>query len=160
MGSRHLRFMTFLAPNMFPVYQFIADYVGKKLSYTTELIVGTSFDQFAAGEADAGTTCRTAGRACAARRTVRGQADLLLRCDRPFRQPFPKICRPAWVLMVVQRTRLALRLQCDLSPAGDDWRNARLFRQDSPGGVSPEVDPYGLRGRDRRLGHRLAGAGD
>jgi phosphonate transport system substrate-binding protein len=57
MGSPHLRFLTFLAPNMFPVYQYIADYVGKKLGCTTEIAVGESFDQFAAGEADAGFIC-------------------------------------------------------------------------------------------------------
>jgi phosphonate transport system substrate-binding protein len=57
MTNSRLRFATFLAPNMFPVYQFIADYVGQKLNYTTELSVGSSFDQFAAGQTEVGFIC-------------------------------------------------------------------------------------------------------
>jgi phosphonate transport system substrate-binding protein len=52
-----LRFVTFLAPNMKPVYQFIADYVAEKLGFPTTLTVGTSFDQFALGQADVGFIC-------------------------------------------------------------------------------------------------------
>jgi phosphonate transport system substrate-binding protein len=52
-----LRFATFLAPNMLGVYRFVADYVGEKLGRRTELFVGSSFDQFAAGEADVGFIC-------------------------------------------------------------------------------------------------------
>src|SRR5579859_427051 len=52
-----LRFVTFLAPNLKTVYQFIADYVALKLDYPTTLTVGTSFDQFALGLADVGFIC-------------------------------------------------------------------------------------------------------
>ncbi|MBE7553259.1 MAG: PhnD/SsuA/transferrin family substrate-binding protein [Anaerolineales bacterium] len=52
-----IRFATFLAPNMRPVYQFIADYVGQSLGCSTKLAVGASFDQFAAGESDIGFIC-------------------------------------------------------------------------------------------------------
>lgn len=52
-----IRFATFLAPNMLPVYQFIADYIGQSLGCPTELAVGDSFDQFAAGESDIGFIC-------------------------------------------------------------------------------------------------------
>lgn len=52
-----LRFATFLAPSMFPIYQFIAAYVGEKLNCPTELTVGDSFDQFAAGQLEAGFIC-------------------------------------------------------------------------------------------------------
>jgi phosphonate transport system substrate-binding protein len=52
-----LRFVTFLAPNMLGVYLFVADYVGQKIGVRTELIVGSSFDEFAAGEADIGFVC-------------------------------------------------------------------------------------------------------
>ena len=52
-----IRFATFLAPNMQPVYEFIVRYVGEKLNRPTTLIVGSSFDQFAAGEADVGFIC-------------------------------------------------------------------------------------------------------
>jgi phosphonate transport system substrate-binding protein len=52
-----LRFVTFLAPNMLPVYRFLADYVGEKLGCRTNLIIGASFDQFESGEADLGFIC-------------------------------------------------------------------------------------------------------
>ena len=39
-----LRFGTFLAPNMLPVYQMIADEVGKGLGMTTDLIVETDYE--------------------------------------------------------------------------------------------------------------------
>ncbi len=52
-----LRFATFLAPNMFPVYRYIAEYVGKALNLPTQLVTGSSFDQFRSGEVDAGFLC-------------------------------------------------------------------------------------------------------
>ena len=52
-----IRFVTFLAPNMIGVYRFVADYVGRKVGARTELTVGSSFDQFVAGEADVGFIC-------------------------------------------------------------------------------------------------------
>ena len=57
MSDLTLRFATFLAPNMLPVYQFVAGYVGEKLGCRTELAVGTSFDQFESGQADVGFIC-------------------------------------------------------------------------------------------------------
>lgn len=41
---RHLRFGTFLAPNMMPVYQAIADEVGASLGVSTELVVETDYE--------------------------------------------------------------------------------------------------------------------
>ena len=49
-----LRFATFLAPNMAPVYRFLADRIGRRLGCRVELVVGRSFDQFQAGEVDLG----------------------------------------------------------------------------------------------------------
>jgi len=49
-----LRFATYLAPSIEPVYRFVAAETGRRLSVETELIVGRSFDQFAAGEVDVG----------------------------------------------------------------------------------------------------------
>lgn len=57
MWKNPIRFATFLAPNMLPVYRFISAYTGKKLGLHTELFVGTSFNQFAAGQADVGFIC-------------------------------------------------------------------------------------------------------
>jgi phosphonate transport system substrate-binding protein len=57
MSGIPLRFATFLAPNMLPVYEFVADYVGKELGCEVELTVGSSFDQFEAGQADIGFIC-------------------------------------------------------------------------------------------------------
>jgi phosphonate transport system substrate-binding protein len=55
--SAKLRIATFLAPNMLPVYEFIVDALGRALNRDTELVVGTSFDQFGNGEVDAGFIC-------------------------------------------------------------------------------------------------------
>jgi phosphonate transport system substrate-binding protein len=52
-----LRFATFLAPNMAPVYRFLADRIGRRLDRKVELVVGRSFDQFEQGEADLGVIC-------------------------------------------------------------------------------------------------------
>jgi phosphonate transport system substrate-binding protein len=52
-----LRFATFLAPNMLPVYRFLADRIGNRLGRPVELVVGRSFDQFEQGEADLGVIC-------------------------------------------------------------------------------------------------------
>jgi phosphonate transport system substrate-binding protein len=52
-----LRFATFLAPNMLPVYRFLADRIGERLGRRVELVVGRSFDQFERGEADLGVIC-------------------------------------------------------------------------------------------------------
>jgi phosphonate transport system substrate-binding protein len=57
MTHHPLRFVTFLAPNMFGVYRFVADYVAERLGCRTELTVGYSFDQFASEEADIGFIC-------------------------------------------------------------------------------------------------------
>jgi phosphonate transport system substrate-binding protein len=56
-SSRALRFATFLAPSIYPVYQAVADYVARHLGVETELSVGTSFEQFAHGVADLGFIC-------------------------------------------------------------------------------------------------------
>src|SRR5215213_9804169 len=52
-----LRFATFLAPNMLPVYRFLTDRIGHRLRRPVELVIGSSFDQFEAGEADLGVIC-------------------------------------------------------------------------------------------------------
>ena len=56
MGPRALRFTTFLAPNMRGVYDFITRYVGGRLGRRTELVVGTSYDDWAGG-AEVGFLC-------------------------------------------------------------------------------------------------------
>lgn len=45
MVSRVLRFATFLAPNMLPLYAFVARYVQARLGIPTELIVGSSYER-------------------------------------------------------------------------------------------------------------------
>jgi phosphonate transport system substrate-binding protein len=56
-GGTPLRFATFLAPNMLPVYRFLADRIGDRLGHPVELVVGSSFDQFEHGQADLGVIC-------------------------------------------------------------------------------------------------------
>src|SRR5579859_5505880 len=55
--TQPLRFVTFLAPNMKPVYQFIADTIAQKLNHPTLLSDGVSFDEFALDQADVGFIC-------------------------------------------------------------------------------------------------------
>jgi len=52
-----LRFATFLAPNMLPVYRFLAERISDRLGRPVELVAGTSFDQFEHGQADLGVIC-------------------------------------------------------------------------------------------------------
>lgn len=54
---RPLRIATFLAPNLRPVYQHVADAVARQLGVPAELVTGGSFEQFARGELDAGFIC-------------------------------------------------------------------------------------------------------
>jgi phosphonate transport system substrate-binding protein len=54
---RPLRFATFLAPNLLPVYRFLAEQISHRLGRPVELVVGTSFDQFERGQADLGVIC-------------------------------------------------------------------------------------------------------
>jgi phosphonate transport system substrate-binding protein len=56
-GGSPLRFATFLAPNMLPVYRFLADRIGDRLGRPVELVAGGSFDQFEQGQADLGVLC-------------------------------------------------------------------------------------------------------
>ena len=51
------RFATFLAPNMAPVYRFLADRISDRLGHAVKLVVGSSFDQFEHGQADLGVIC-------------------------------------------------------------------------------------------------------
>ena len=44
-----LRFGTFLAPNMLPMYQAIAEEVGRRLAIETEFVVETDYDVCAQG---------------------------------------------------------------------------------------------------------------
>ena len=52
-----LRFATFLAPNMLPVYRCLADRLAQHLGRPVQLTVGTSFEQFQRGDADLGVIC-------------------------------------------------------------------------------------------------------
>lgn len=52
-----IRFATYLAPNMYPVYQCVADYVGRQLGCRTELAVGEVFTAFASGDVDVAFIC-------------------------------------------------------------------------------------------------------
>jgi phosphonate transport system substrate-binding protein len=47
MIRRLVRFATFLAPAMQPVYEFIAHHVGERLGVATELVVGECYDELA-----------------------------------------------------------------------------------------------------------------
>jgi phosphonate transport system substrate-binding protein len=52
-----LRFATYLAPNLYETYEYIARYVGEKVGQPTALTVGHSFDEFAEGQVEVGFIC-------------------------------------------------------------------------------------------------------
>ncbi|HEX8218437.1 MAG TPA: PhnD/SsuA/transferrin family substrate-binding protein [Chloroflexia bacterium] len=55
--SKLLRFATFLAPSIRPVYEAVAGYVGRELGCDTMLVEGRSFGEFAEGACDFGFIC-------------------------------------------------------------------------------------------------------
>ncbi|HLJ32198.1 MAG TPA: PhnD/SsuA/transferrin family substrate-binding protein [Ktedonobacteraceae bacterium] len=52
-----LRFATYLAPNIYDAYAFIARSVGEKIGLPAHLAVGQSFNAFACGQVDVGFLC-------------------------------------------------------------------------------------------------------
>lgn len=56
-SDQPLRFATFLAPNMLPVYERVVAYIGQRLGCAATLAEGTSFSDFARGKIDAGFIC-------------------------------------------------------------------------------------------------------
>lgn len=52
-----IHFATYLAPNIYDTYAYIARYVGEKIGQPTTLIVGRSFDQIADGQVDVAFMC-------------------------------------------------------------------------------------------------------
>ncbi len=60
-GSRRwpsaLRFVTFLAPNLYPFYEFIAHHAGRQLGLLTELAVGSSYDELNSPAVDVAFVC-------------------------------------------------------------------------------------------------------
>jgi phosphonate transport system substrate-binding protein len=60
-GSRRqrnaLRFATFLAPNLFPLYEFIAHHAGRRLGLPTELAVGSCYAQLTTKAVDVAFVC-------------------------------------------------------------------------------------------------------
>jgi phosphonate transport system substrate-binding protein len=53
---RPLRFATFLAPNLYPLYAYLTGYIGRRLGVPAELFVGTSYRQMLT-RADVGFLC-------------------------------------------------------------------------------------------------------
>ena len=60
-GPRHrqspLRFVTFLAPNLLPLYEFIALHAGRQLGLSTEMAVGSSYAQLSSRAVDVAFVC-------------------------------------------------------------------------------------------------------
>jgi phosphonate transport system substrate-binding protein len=52
-----LRFATYLAPNIYETYDFIARYAGEKIGRPAKLTVEQSFNAFACGQVDVGFLC-------------------------------------------------------------------------------------------------------
>ena len=90
-----IRFATFLAPTIYPTYEYIARSIGEKVGYPTRLSVGQSFEEIVAGQVDVGFLCclpyvqlvdapvssiETASGTCFAGRALSEQAGVLFRC--------------------------------------------------------------------------------
>jgi phosphonate transport system substrate-binding protein len=60
-GSRRqqnaLRFVTFLAPNLYPFYEFLAHHAGRRLGLPTEMAVGSSYAQLGSQAVDVAFVC-------------------------------------------------------------------------------------------------------
>jgi phosphonate transport system substrate-binding protein len=52
-----LRFVTFLAPNLYPLYEFIAHHAGRQLGLPTDLAVGSSYAQLSSQAVDVAFVC-------------------------------------------------------------------------------------------------------
>jgi phosphonate transport system substrate-binding protein len=58
LGRRSLlRFVTFLAPNLFPFYEFIAHHAGRRLGLPTELAVGSAYAELSGAGVDVAFVC-------------------------------------------------------------------------------------------------------
>jgi phosphonate transport system substrate-binding protein len=57
MANQPLRFLTFLAPNLFLVYQYIVDYLARNLGCQADLSLGTSFDPLQTGQVEGAFFC-------------------------------------------------------------------------------------------------------
>ena len=118
-----LRFATFLAPNMLPVYRFLAERIAQRLGRPVQAVLGSSFDQFEHGQADlgvlraavclAGRPPPPAGRATSRPGAGRGALwrppGLLLQRDRPPRQPHHPHPAATGPLVGPQRARSPFR---------------------------------------------------
>jgi len=56
-GQNALRFVTFLAPNLYPFYEFIAHHAGCRLGLPTELAIGFSYAELSGGAVDVAFVC-------------------------------------------------------------------------------------------------------
>jgi phosphonate transport system substrate-binding protein len=52
-----LHFVTFLAPNLYPLYEFITCHAGRRLGLPTQLAVGSSYAQLSSREVDVAFVC-------------------------------------------------------------------------------------------------------
>jgi phosphonate transport system substrate-binding protein len=55
MIRQKVRVASFLAPNMWPIYEFIVGYISSKLNYEMELVVGSTYDEL--GHSDFSFVC-------------------------------------------------------------------------------------------------------
>ena len=55
--NKSFRFMTFLAPKLYPLYSYLTGYVSRKLGIKSEFVMGRSYAQLQRGEADVSFVC-------------------------------------------------------------------------------------------------------
>jgi len=55
--NQRLRFITYLAPKLYPLYSYLTGYVSRKLGVQSEFVMGSSYAQLQRGEADVSFVC-------------------------------------------------------------------------------------------------------
>ena len=170
-----LRFATFLAPSMEPVYAWIAEAVAAGLGTTAELHVGRSYEELADGRADLAFLCGlpyvhladapTPFVVPVAAPVLEGEryrgrpiyfSDVIVAADSPFRS-FEELRGASWAFNEPDSQSGFGVVRAHLAGLGSD---PGLLRARGGGRLPRHGDPHGGRGRGGRRCHRLPGAGD
>ena len=146
-----LRFGTYLAPNILPVYQAVTEAVGRRLGIETELVVETDYESCAHDRNEVCFVCSLPyvefeRRGLSAGRPGRGAGLEGERYgDRPIYfsdvivppgESVQVLPGPAPPLLGLQRAAVALRLWHHPLPPRPTWRDAGVLRRGHRGGLS------------------------
>jgi phosphonate transport system substrate-binding protein len=114
MTKHKARVVSFLAPNMLPIYDFTISYVSQKLNYPMELVVGTQY-----AELDGADFCFICGLPYVLRTAPRSDASAITAIIGPVLQGKRYQNRPIYFSDVIVRQDSPLQSFADLR--GMDW---------------------------------------